>query len=516
MMKPAIVLSFVFLALAACAPAVKDKAGASAAEAETDRIIAEAEGLFKQGAYVPLKEACRLYGELYARPALRKRIALPYFEAAFLLALREREVGIAALDRLDLCKKIIAENPNLSGFGAWVDLAATIYPRIKGTIRDYVSGLTGAVQGAGLKAGLEELRKRAPLDVLAAYLYLAVSCPNKSAYGSREDVEAILSAHPASALLAYRAAFCPDLRVEALEAVLAANPEFYEIRGFLGEAALGRGNLVSAERDLLAAYEKIPDSPYYPILLAGIYFLTEEFERSIEFCDQAIALAPEYRDAYLTKAIDLSYLQKYREAIEVLNTIVALQYYLLGESHYWLAWNSHALKDNEAAQVHIEESKGRLPTNSEVFGLAGTIALEKNELDRAVREFGEALKHNASNTEALFGLGAIADLRNRWVDGAGHYERAAAVLVENETALNEKIAQIKAAEIAAERKARMLAKKESQLRIVLATRATAHYNAAVDWANAGRKDKALGEAEKAAAHPQFRDRAADLILRLKK
>ena len=515
MMKKAVFLGVV-LALAACAPAVKDKIETTAAAGDIDKILTEAAALFRKGALVPLQQACRMYDEIYARPSFRKRAALPYFQAAFLLALREREIGIAGPDRFNLCQRILKENPSLVGFQRRLDLASSISPRIKGVMKDLAFGISGAAWGEALKQQIEALRLNAAGDEMTAYFYLAVACPSKSPYDKKDDVKALLEAHPGSILLAYRAALCPDLDVEALQGVLAAEPEFYEAYGFLGEAALGRGNLISAERDILKASDKIPASPYYQILLAGIYFLTEEFERSIEFCDKSIELAPEYRDAYLTKAIGLSYLQRYRDAIEVLNKIVAMQYYLLGESHYWLAWNYHELKDNGQAQLQIEESKGRLPTNSEVFGLAGTIALENGELDRAEKEFTEALKYNEANTEALFGLGGVADRRERWAGGAGHYEKAAAVLVRNEGAIQDKIAQIKAAEIAPERKTRMLAKKENQLRILQATRASAFYSAAVDWHNAGNKEKALGMAEKAASHPQFKARAADLLSRIKK
>jgi tetratricopeptide (TPR) repeat protein len=511
------VFAFFFAVVgAACGPGAKTKVQLAPPPAEDEAKLAEAAALTKKGAYVALRDACRIYEELYVRPSLRKRAANPYFQTAFLLALREREIGIPGPDRLNLCQKILRENPALVGYQAWLDLAVSVNPRIKGIIKDFVFGLSGAVTGEAMKKRLEDLRRNAFADEMTAYFYLALTCPNKSAYDKRDEVEALLNAHPDSTLLLYRSAFCPVLDDKALEAVLQKDPDFYEAYAFLGEAALERGNLLTAEQNILKAFEKIPESPHYNILLASIYFLTEEFELCLESCDKSTALAPEYRDAYLTKAIALSYLQRYQEAIEVLNKIVAMQYYLLGESHYWLAWNYHELKDSGQAQVHIEESKGRLPTNSEVFGLAGTIALERNELDRAEKEFKEALQYNAANAEALFGLAAVADRRERWTEGAAFYEQAAGAMAKSEAALQDKIAQIKAAAMAEERRARMIAKKEGQLRVTQATRAMAYYNAAVDWANAGAKDRALPLAEKAAAHPQFRERAAELINRLKK
>jgi len=530
-MKKRAMTLFLAAVLAGCAPAVKDKPATAPGAAEADKMMAEAAASAGRGTYLALKNACRLYGELYALPRTKKAAAPVYVQALFRLALREKEVGIPGGKPLSTCSLVVKENPTLAGWATWLSLADRIPSRVKGVVKDVALGVPPLPsrseprrnweeemkkQAEEAKKTEEDIKQRALQDEFFAYFYLARRCGSASFYDKKDDVDQILRRFPESLQIRYRAAFCPRPDEAEFKAVLEAEPEFVEVYGLLGEAALGGGNLLTAEKNILLAYEKIPESPHYAILLASIYFLTEEFERAIEFCDKAIEIVPEYRDAYLTKAIGLSYLQRYPEAIEVLNKIVAMQYYLLGESHYWLAWNYHELKDNVQAQLHIEESKGRLPTNSEVFGLAGTIALERDEIDRAEKEFSEALKYNEANTEALFGLGAVADRRSRWPDGAGFYEKAAAALVLNETSLEEKIAQIKAAPMDEARRAKMIAKKENQIRVVQATRAMAYYNAAADWANAGAVAKAVPLAEKAAAHPQFREKATDLLSRLKK
>ena len=123
------------------------------------------------------------------------------------------------------------------------------------------------------------------------------------------------------------------------------DPEFWEAYGFRGEAALARGELLSAEKDLLIASEHIPESAYYNILLASVYFFHGRIRAVPGFLRQGDPLSPEYRDAYLTKAICLSQLGRYPEALGVLDRIIEMQYYLQGEAHYWSAWNQHALKD---------------------------------------------------------------------------------------------------------------------------------------------------------------------------
>jgi hypothetical protein len=121
------------------------------------------------------------------------------------------------------------------------------------------------------------------------------------------------------------------------------------------------------------------------------------------------------------------------------------------------------------------------------------------------------VEFNPGNIEALFGLGAVYDGRGSWKDAAGFYEAAAHSLDLQEAALGEKIAEIKGAPLGEARRAAMLAKKNAQLAVNRATRANACYNTAVSWFNAGASDKAKPAAEKAAAHPQFKDKAAALL-----
>jgi tetratricopeptide (TPR) repeat protein len=173
------------------------------------------------------------------------------------------------------------------------------------------------------------------------------------------------------------------------------------------------------------------------------------------------------------------------------------------------------MKNWETAQEQIESAKGPLPTNSEVFGLAGTIALERNEPDQAIDDFTEALTYNARNHEALLGLAQIAEQRGKWLEADGYYEKAADVMAANETALKAKIDEIEASDMLDSRKAKMIAKKNSQLRTSETIEGTACFNAAVVLFNAGRKDAARALAERAAEHPQFKERVAALLKTIK-
>jgi len=147
--------------------------------------------------------------------------------------------------------------------------------------------------------------------------------------------------------------------------------------------------------------------------------------------------------------------------------------------------------------------------------LAGTIALEKGQLDRAEKEYLEALRYNGRNTEALFNLGRLYGQRERWPESAKYFETAAFVFEQNEQAFAAKIAEIKASSLSEERKTKLSAKKEQQLKAAQAAKANAFYNAGASYLNSGSKAKALEMATRAADHPQFKERADDLIKKIR-
>jgi len=479
----------------------------------------EAKALVARGCYVGFKNALRLYQELYVQPGFRSRVAAPYLSAVLLMMIREREVGILDPTQYPKAAAIVRENPSLQSMMPLFDIADALPTRTGGIMQDVNPVAVKRLVDDVLISVQADLRTKALADDYYAYLYMAFFAGYGAYTNAKDELVARLPArYPQSTLMKYEGAIRRPLNGDALRALLAADPEFYEAWNSLGELALGAQDLLEAERCYLKAYEGIPESPQVTVYLGSIYMATEEFDRSLDFYDRTILLSPQYRDALLGKGICLSSMGRYADALQPLNRIVELGFYMLGESHYWLAWNWHALKKDAKAEAEIEESKPRLPTNSEVYGLSGTIALDLGKLDKAEKEFIEALKYNGANTEALFGLGALSARKEKWKESGGFYETAAMVLEKNEAALADKINQIRKSSFSDERKARLLAKKEQQLKINQATKATALYDGAASYFNAAAPDlkaKAAAMATRAAAHPQLKEKAEELIRKIK-
>lgn len=501
--------AFLVLAMAACASG--PGGGRAARVSGAPGTPSYAEALVKRGHYRAFKEAFALYRDLYSRHSLRRRVAADYARTGILLALRERRLGIDNPSTLAEVNGIIVKDRSLSGFAGPALVVSSIPLDTRGVMKDI--SLDKMDQGFldRLRAARDEIRSKARTGELCAAVLTAWTCSSGRFSRDYQDPSEFIKAHADSLPVRYEAALCGEPAPSFFEEVLARDPEFVEAHYHLGQAALAEKRLFEAERRLLWAYEAVPGSPQPPILLAGIYLATEEYESAIRFCDHALKVVPGYRDALLGKAISLASLGKHEESIAVLDRTLELGFWLIGESHYWLAWNLEALERRAEALSHIDEAKSRLPTNPLVFSLAGKIASALGALERAENDYRAALAIDPANTDAQFGLGALYTSQARWPEAANAFEKASLGFDAEAKALEAAIEDLEKADLASERKARLSRRRTARLARARLEGATASYNAAAAFFNAGDGEKARDSAERAAGHPAFKDKAEGLL-----
>lgn len=502
---------------------------------EIEASLTKAQAELERGCYLGFREALRTLEPLISRvaawPELKERVLPVYVKNVLLLGMREKELGLSTRT-LDSIASLIAQNKELAAMADLYQVARNMTVQAKGVmafddqkfesrlkIPDWKKEKIDWERLLAEEAEREKnLENRARQDELAAYCWL-VSYLNFA--GTRETQlkpQELLALHPRSRLIRFKLAISstPVPRRELLEELVAEEPEFFEAHYFLGEVAMRRGQLLTAEKHYLEAKRAIPESPIIAISLASVYFHLEEFEKSLEAYEATLELLPGYREAMLGRAICLSYLGRHEEAIKALEEMIDLGYWLMGEAHFWMAWNLAALNQFQEAWPHCLEAQGRLPTNSQVFSLSGTVALEINDLAAAEKNFLQALEFDDSNAEALVGLGRLEARRENWPRAGAHYDAARKVYETQEAQVRTKMKEIEAAEMAAARKEALLKRKALQLEKIALTKATVLFNAASCYFNAGENDKALPLAEEAASHPAFKEKAADLIARIRK
>jgi tetratricopeptide (TPR) repeat protein len=249
--------------------------------------------------------------------------------------------------------------------------------------------------------------------------------------------------------------------------------------------------------------------------LTKIHFLLEEFDLSLEYNENILDLAPEYRDSLLGKDICLGYLGRHEEALNILNMLIELGMYLMGESHYWLAWNQHEIGQQELAWENIKRASNYLIGHFEVHSLAGVIAFDRAKIEASEEQFKKALWMNKRDCEASFYMGKIYGLRSEWEQSGIHFENAALCNSAMERALQKKIKELEDSSLNPSRKESQINKKNIQMRKVQVTKATAFYNAAAGYFNVGQNEKALELAQNAKESKALKPKVDELINKIK-
>jgi tetratricopeptide (TPR) repeat protein len=483
---------------------------------EYQRKLDQADALFDTGCYSGLTDAFGIYQELLPYPFDPKSIREKRFETALLLALREKELGVLDGPYQKRAVELLPEEapPELA---LYLDIVNATALRTKGVVDDsmsYYGSLRTLRRIQSSQDSMHLIEKQAESRPFCAYLYLSLTCSSYSLAMDDVDVSHLAETHPESLPVMFKSAICPSEDRELLEEIIRREPCYDEAHFFLGEAALKQGRMITAEKHYSEAYRQFPGSLAVLSSLASIHFRVGETEKSLEFQEKVLALAPEHRDALLGKAICLGYLGEHRQAIQVLGTLISLGKWYLGEAHYWLAWNEHELENLDEARDDVEKSKSYLPMNSEAFALSGIIAYEQGRLDAAKSDLVEALSFDSANCEASFYLGAVHSSKKSWESSGHYYEDAALCHGGTVKTLEGVIHEIKTSSLSDERKQQLIYRREVQLAEARLNEATSFYNAAAGYFNTSLKEKALECARRASRHSLFEKRAEELISNL--
>jgi tetratricopeptide (TPR) repeat protein len=472
--------------------------------------LAEAEALYERGGFVHLRRAfaiCR-YLEAFA-PGAGPPSGL-YARTALLLAARAKEMGVRNDSYLAKARELIEDDVSLAFLKPAVGVVevmpvATMGVWDDGPGQDPLQGSCAHLRlmGANLTTVL-------PTEPMGAYFRALLLEGYERVEEARDDLDEALKAFPGSRLLKFKRAALPPPDARLLEEIVEEEPEFYEAFLERGRLALGGGTLLSAEKGLLRAREGVPESPLIAILLAGVSFGIEEYDRSLVFYEETLGLAPEYKEALFGKAVCLASLGRAEEAAAMFEDLLARGPALRGECLYWLAACLNELGDNGRAAAEVERAKEALPV-ARVFTLAGKIAFEGGRPGAAEADLVTAVNMDSGETDAFFLLGKLYALRKDWPESALNFELAGHGYGFKEDQIREKIVQIEGSALPEDRKERLVGRKRFQLEKTRLTRATSCFNAAAGYHNAGAVEKALRWARDAAAHPYFEDLARDLI-----
>lgn len=511
-----LVFAFTVGACASKAPAVVAPAGPI-----PQVRIAAADALVREGCLDCLIDAFKEYDALRTRSVAADAAINGAVEAATLIALRERELGLldaSFLDRAhELAHASIALEATYNPFFEIIEAMPARWTVGQGAISDD-RGLA-AIQKAyrNRDAWLTLLRGRAEQDAVSAYLWLAFNCAAPTAGINPGDIPrwiALTGAWSDSPLIKYRAATCGGYDRASLTQLVDSNTRFVEIDYFLAFTATRVGKLDEAAALLQNAYDWRPRWPAVTLQMAGVYLTAEEFDKSHEFYERTLAMAPTFADALLGDVKALTYAGRHDEALTTVDRLLALEHWYIGDARYWRALNEAQLARNDEAWVDVELA-AKLVYNAEVPKLAGIVAYRRHELDVSRAKFEESRARNPADCEVGFYLEIVEAEQQRWSPVADVAPASAACFDSQEAELRHQIDDIRKKAMPEERQARLIAKRQQTIANNARMRAACWFNAAVASFNLKKPDDARRYGGKVADDEQFRQRIKDLLLRLR-
>jgi len=483
--------------------------------------VATADRLMRQGCLDCLLDAFKEYDALRTTPAVADAAQNGALEAATLIAIRERELGL-------LDAPFLARAHDLAHGSAALETAyAPIFEIIESMPARWTVGQGAVSDDRGLAAiqkayknrdaWLALLRARSDQDAVSAYLWLAFNCSAPTAGINPGDIPRWIAATGEwgdSPLLKYRVATCGSYDRATLATLADNDPRFVEIDYFLAFTATRVGKLDEAAALLQKAYDWRPRWPAVTLQIAGVYLTAEEFDQSHDFYERTLALAPTFADALLGDVKALTYAGRHDDAIAQVDRLIALEHWYIGDARYWRALNEAQLARYDDAWTDVELA-AKLIINADVPKLAGIIAYKRHQLDVARAKFEESRGRNAADCEVGFYLQIVQAELGQWPPVAEVAPASAICFDDQEAELKKQIADLRAQTMAPEKRARQIARRENTLAANARMRATCWFNAAVASFNLKKPDEARKYGEKVAGDEQFGARIKDLLSRLR-
>lgn len=475
--------------------------------------LARAGANVRAGCFDCLIEALSQYESVRGVPAVSRDATAGAVRASSLLALRERELGMTDSGYLERARSLAATTPEVQSAAEPLLAIIDAMPWRVGAGRSNRPDAPLAIY-TNREARAAELRASADRDELSAYTWIAYACQSGVARSMTDaDLSAAIPSFAATTLIRYAlATVCGTARPGALDDIVSAEPRFKEIAFHQGLAAIGARRLDDADTKYREAYAWRETWPAVTLAVADVAMTGEDFATALEFYQRTLTLAPLDPQALLGALRALSYLDRYQDALDVADQLLAIQRYP-GDARYWRAYNELSMRRYDDAWTDIELADRSL-VNSDVPKLAGIIAIDRKDLDVARQKLELSQQRNANDCQTGYYLHLVLTEQRTW-ERAAAVAQGAGLCFDLEIKLTrDEVARLQASDAAEARKARLVAAREQRISADTRMRANCWYNAAVASYNLSKPDDAREFASRLIDDEQFGDRARQILQRL--
>jgi len=344
------------------------------------------------------------------------------FEAALLLTLRSKELGLAYVPWLERAHALMPSGP---GWLDYVEMVASLPADPWSGDRDDILAESSRHRRPRpvIETWRQQLTAGRGSSVFRAYLDLSLACgPFLS--GQRDTAtEAVLQQWSDVPVLLYRAGTCGQTSL--LHVLLENDPDFVEVHFELGRSALQRERPDHEEalNRFRSARAGFPASATIAASIGSIHQEREEWTDALDAYDATLALVPSHRDALLGKAISLSHLLRHDDAITSATRLLELGHWFVADAHYWRAWNEYRRGLIPAARADVDRAKALTP-NAPTLILSGVIGWRERRLESAEAELEAALNLDYGQCEAASYLGGVRAERQAWPESLAAFQHA--------------------------------------------------------------------------------------------
>ena len=353
--------------------------------------------LIRKGCYRCLEEAFAA--------AQRNRAAAAAFEAAALLVLRSKELGLPHDGWLEEARKLAA-----GGAATILAILEAIPPHPLSGDPDGVVNFSGRIQArTSLGIWREALQKGSWSEPFRAYLDLSLVCSFGRVVEDERSFSGPADPVAATPLYQYRLGICDSTQAPRLADFRARNDDYVEADFALGAAAFE--NPVNPDQEeglrrLQSAAAAFPRSPAIATTVGNVYRAWEEWSAALEAYDRALEVSPDHPEALIGRTISLSRLSRPDEAIETATRVIDAARWRLGEAYYWRGWNHLVRGDHQRAREDTDRAR-KLMMNAAVFVLSGAIEWRLGRRQSAEQDFAQALLIDLGECEAASNLGVV-------------------------------------------------------------------------------------------------------------
>jgi tetratricopeptide (TPR) repeat protein len=371
-----------------------------------------------------IRRGCHTCLEQAYDKAQHQGVRMQAFEAATLLTLRSKELGLPSETWLERARALAGTDVALLPF---LDMVDVIPPDRLSENRDALFDIRRRIRAKqSLETWRQQLREGAGSDAFRGYLDVSLICAFGTLKETPDSFTGAVDPATLTPLFQYALGACDASHRDRLSAVQMSDPDFVDADYPLGRYAFEDPVNPNAEESLSrfeSAARAFPRSPAIATRIGNLYRIWEDWAPALVAFEAALSVAPAHPEATIGRAISLSHLERSEEAIAATTRLIDEGQWLLGEAYYWRAWNHLRLNDYQTARADADRAR-TLMSNAPVLVLSGVIEWRLGRLESAEKDFEGALAIDLGECEAAFDLGVVRDQLEKHTEALAAFKQA--------------------------------------------------------------------------------------------